>query len=138
LDSETFFRWVYNFEHLRYRQNYMGNWIRVVTQPLGLAGFALFLMFTFIGRQRKKTPRAQWAFYAAACVALVGGLTVAYRQGSGQTNAPKTQQMQIGNIQQNSTGNQTVNAAGVQGNVSTDPSSEGGSSDGKKKKEDKQ
>jgi hypothetical protein len=60
-------------------------WVRVVTQPLGLAGFGLFLLFWFIARAKKNKERVWFSRLAAGAVifALVGGLFLAYvRTGS--------------------------------------------------------
>jgi len=118
----------------------MKDWIKVVTDPMGLAGFALFLVFTFLARKGKKPAwMSAWA-YAMACTALVGGLVLGYfrvRENSSPhlpaaasqpapAPAPATTNQQaIGEINQQSTGNGAVNAAGVQGpmtvNNSTTP-----------------
>lgn len=57
----------------------MEKWINVVTDPLGLAGFALFLVFTALTKI-KKEDRPQWltpVFIAMGFVALIGGLWLA-------------------------------------------------------------
>lgn len=90
----------------------MHAWINAVTNPLGLAGFALFLVFTFLGRRKKKPEWIPIAAYGMAVIALVGGVFIAYRQ---ESRAPPANQ-QIGNIQQTSTGT-SANVAGVQGPV---------------------
>jgi hypothetical protein len=114
----------------------MGNWIKVVTHPLGLGGFALFLLFTILSKQKKKNTGMRWALYAAALAALVGGIAIAYHQ-VGEASLPKQQQMKIGIIEQDSSGNQAVNAAGVQGDVNTNQSSPQDAAGAKKQKEEK-
>lgn len=96
----------------------MNSWIKVVTHPLGLAGFALFLFFSFLAknRQGKKPNWATPSAFAMALVALVGGLALARQQNTHPT-VPSTEQ-KIGVIQQNSSGSSTSNMAGVQGNAS--------------------
>ena len=96
----------------------MTSWIKVVTHPLGLTGFALFLVFSFLGRnrQRKKpiwlTPLA----FAMAFIAIIAGLSLSYQQNTHPT-APSSGQ-HIGTIKQTSSGSSTSNVAGVQGTVS--------------------
>lgn len=96
----------------------MNSWIKVVTHPLGLAGFALFLVFSFLAksRQGKKPKWATPSAFAMALVALLGGLSLAHQQNTHPT-VPSTEQ-KIGVIQQSSSGSSTSNVAGVQGNVS--------------------
>jgi hypothetical protein len=57
----------------------MEKWIDVVTDPLGLAGFALFLVFTVLTRLRKEN-RPSWltpVFIVMAFVSLIGGIWLA-------------------------------------------------------------
>ena len=56
----------------------MDKWIAVVTNPLGIVGFVLFLVFTFVGKSRRPFDRN--VFLGLAAVALIAGLTIAYRQ----------------------------------------------------------
>ena len=58
----------------------MDKWIDVVTNPLGIAGFALFLVFTFASRSQR--PRERNVFMVFAAVALLAGLGLAYRHAS--------------------------------------------------------
>ena len=54
----------------------------VVTSPLGLAGFVLFLMFSFLARTIRQSELA-WspsAFAMMAVIALVGGISLAFFQ----------------------------------------------------------
>lgn len=53
----------------------------VITHPLGLAGFALFLMFAVLSRVRKHLP-PWWPHVslAMAVLALMSGLALAYLQ----------------------------------------------------------
>ena len=74
----------------------MSEWTKVVTSPLGLAGFALFLVFGYLAKVKKSDERRWLAPIAAfaALSALVGGLALAYFQipkpvpPSAQTNTP--------------------------------------------------
>jgi hypothetical protein len=53
------------------------DWTKVVTDPLGLAGFALALVFGTVARKRG----AGWiAATLLAAVCIAGGLTIAYRR----------------------------------------------------------
>lgn len=70
----------------------MKSWIDVVTSPLGLGGFALFLVFAFLARRGTRSPY-RWlppAAVAMACVALFGGLWLAYsaRPGPVMSSSP--------------------------------------------------
>jgi hypothetical protein len=102
--------------------NFMGTniapWIKVVTDPLGLAAFALFLVFTFLGRNRR-SKRPTWlspVAFGLAAVALVGGLVLAYRTKESSGQHPPSQT--ISSIQQSAIGSANSNVAGVTGNVS--------------------
>jgi hypothetical protein len=105
----------------------VGEWIKVVTNPLGLAGFALFLFFLFL-RSTKKPEERRWlsrVFTAAALVCLIGGLGISYIRVSrssdrpAQNNLPQTQLKQsTEQIQQNTTGAASPAIQGVQGDVS--------------------
>jgi hypothetical protein len=92
----------------------MNSWVQVVTHPLGLAGFALFLVFSFLGRMKKKPDWFPIGAYAMAILALVGGLFIAYRQESPSPVAAADQQ--IGSIQQTQIGT-GANVADVKGPV---------------------
>lgn len=94
----------------------MNAWAKVVTQPLGLAGFALFVVFSVVA-QKSRTTKAGWMTTGAflmACIALVGGLLLAYLTAQNK-NPPVDNQQQFGKVQLKSSGNGAVNAAGVQG-----------------------
>ena len=67
----------------------MNAWIKVLTHPLGLAGFALFLVFTLVAKAKQRSER-RWLSPAAvliALVALLGGLSLDYRQLSIDTQS---------------------------------------------------
>jgi hypothetical protein len=109
------------------------DWTKVVTDPLGLTGFALALVFgvvTVVARKRGRgTTWIAGAGFALATVCIVGGLIIAYRrldsaaapnpQGNApvSTPAPASSQpsMRIDKIEQQVPGGAAV--AGVQGNV---------------------
>jgi hypothetical protein len=98
------------------------DWMKVITHPLGIAGFALALVFGVVGRVivQKHRKNIQWivpAAYALAAVCIVGGLALAYRRES-MTPPVKPDTvgtMRIDKIDQK-VGNGTA-VAGVQGNV---------------------
>lgn len=105
----------------------MSEWTKVVIQPLGLAGFALFLVFTYLGRATRDSER-RWlspASFCLALVALVGGLVIAYRQvpkpepqPAQTTQAPPVVKQQTNsNVTQQSTGPGSPNVQGAQGDV---------------------
>jgi len=58
----------------------MGEWTKVVTNPLGLAGFALFVIFLIARRTTRMSsdPFFSYALVAMAFVALLGGIGLAY------------------------------------------------------------
>jgi len=105
----------------------MGDWTKVVTNPLGLAGFVLFLVFGYLAKAKRNDER-RWLSPAAivlAFVALLGGLFIAYKQVP-RPSPPAIQTMQPqppgvqqsnGNVQQSSSGPDSPNVQGVQGNV---------------------
>jgi hypothetical protein len=51
----------------------MNEWAKVVTNPFGLAGFALLLVFWLVGKQYPNSA-ARWVSLVLAAVALVGGV----------------------------------------------------------------
>jgi len=88
--------------------------------PLGLAGFALALVFSVVtkvvGRKRQKDTR--WilgAGFALAAICAVGGVTIAYRRERPDASKAALPSMKIGTIHQRAPGGAAV--AGVQGNV---------------------
>lgn len=57
------------------------DWTKVVTQPAGLAGYALSLVFGYVAKATKSQQRP-WlapAAFVLAAVALFGGLFLSYR-----------------------------------------------------------
>jgi hypothetical protein len=72
----------------------MSEWIKVVTQPIGLIGFVLFLVFGVLARANRRAER-RWLLPAAvvlAVIALVGGLGLAYLQVKGAAAHEMTRQ----------------------------------------------
>src|SRR5271157_249610 len=61
----------------------MSEWTKVVTSPLGLAGFALFLVFGYLAKLKRSNERRWLAPLAvfAAIAALVGGRGSCVRSG---------------------------------------------------------
>ena len=72
------------------RRQVMDKWIDVVTNPLGIAGFALFLVFTFVSRSRR--PLERNLFIGLAGVALLAGLGLAYRHATEPLSPPTVAQ----------------------------------------------
>src|SRR3954463_16622357 len=65
-----------------YRDMAISEWTKVVSNPLGLAGFALFLVFAYLAKVKSADER-RWLSPAAVLVALaalLGGLLIAYAQ----------------------------------------------------------
>jgi hypothetical protein len=98
----------------------MSEWTKVVTDPLGLAGFALFLVFGMVAKARKSTER-RWLAPVAICLAvaaLVGGLTLSYvRTSAARASAAKPESQQPIQVKQISSGPGSPNVQGVNGNV---------------------
>ena len=105
----------------------MNQWIKVVTEPLGLAGFALFLVFGYLAKAKSKDER-RWLSPIAlviAAIALIGGLSLAYVRSPKPAPAPvevakpqiPARQQSNQQVQQTSTGAGSPNVQGVQGDV---------------------
>jgi hypothetical protein len=102
----------------------MADWTAVLTHPLGLAGFALSLVFGYLARV-KRTDERRWLSHAAvvsAVAALTGGLFLAYVQTSKPASElvrPGTGpvQQQTNQVQQSTTGPGSPAVQGVQGDV---------------------
>jgi apolipoprotein N-acyltransferase len=104
----------------------MSQWIKVVTHPLGLAGFALFLVFAYLARVKRNDER-RWLSPAAvllAFITLVGSLVVAHKQVTKESShptqtvqAPPDRQQTNSDVQQTSKGAGSPNVQGVQGDV---------------------
>jgi hypothetical protein len=105
----------------------MGEWTKVFSEPLGLTGFALFLIFGFIGKTKANDKR-RWltpVAFACAAFALIGGLGIAYLDMRSRTSPPKPQVVQQSPapeaapsaVQQESAGPDSPNINGVQGDV---------------------
>lgn len=112
-------------------------WERVITDPLGIAGFALSLVFTLTTRaiSQKRKEQNRWlalAAYTLAVICVVGGLSLAWHRDSAKAMAtpapaqqapsasqtgPQPPSITTGDINQTGDGN----VAAVQGNVSTSP-----------------
>jgi len=101
----------------------MEKWIDVVTDPLGLAGFALFLVFALLTRRAgaRKFQALQWVFAAMAVVALGGGLGLAYLQrGDHVRTAGEDTPAQPQIIDQKTEGAGSPAVSGVGGDVKID------------------
>jgi hypothetical protein len=121
----------------------MSEWAKVVTQPMGLAGFALFLVFSCLAKV-KKQDELRWLSPVAivlAAVALIGGLALAYVQtpkppasAVQPSNTPPPSRQQNNKVQQSSSGNGSPNVQGVQGDVTITMDQSNGKTDTKGKK----
>jgi hypothetical protein len=107
--------------------NSINEWTKVVMHPLGLAGFALFLVFSLLAKLKRRNER-RWLFpamIAMAGIALLGGLGLAYTQLQGSSAAvvaqpsptPTPVQRQVNQGLQRSSGPGSPNVQGVQGDV---------------------
>ena len=95
----------------------MEKWIAVVTHPLGLAGFALFLVFGVAARfgMRKGGTWLPVAAVAMAIIALAGGLLLSWQSNEARStsaSAPGT-----ASTVQHTTGDRSPAVQGVSGNV---------------------
>jgi hypothetical protein len=106
----------------------MSEWVKVVTQPLGLIGFVLFLVFGYLGKVKRQDERRWFSPVALsfAAIALVGGLALAYMQTSKapapavQTSAPPApiqQTNQTNKVKQTICGAGSPNVQDVHGDV---------------------
>lgn len=102
----------------------MNDWTKVVTNPLGLAGFALFLVFSVLARVKRQDERRWLSPLAmtAAFVALLGGLAIAYVHvpmpptRSAETSKAPSQQ-QTDEVKQSTRGAGSPAVQGVHGDV---------------------
>jgi hypothetical protein len=126
----------------------MTSWSKVVTEPLGLAGFALFLIFAYLAKVKRNDNR-RWlspVAFAIATVALIGGLVVAYvkvpkpvpQPLQTSKSAARTQQQTNQQVQQTSTGEGSPNVQGVQGDVTITVDQSKGKTEAQKPAEKKQ
>jgi hypothetical protein len=116
------------------------DWTKVVTDPLGLAGFAL-AMVGLVSKLAAQKRRERWivpAFYTMALICVVGGLVLAYHRESNITaslkhpvTTPPITSIQTGNIEQ-TVGNGAA-VAGIHGNVTVNPPVAGKESEQKQK-----
>jgi hypothetical protein len=102
----------------------MPDWTKVVTEPLGLTGFALFLVFGLLSRLKGKDERRWLPLFAGvlAIVALLGGLGIAFIQvernsalSAPTTNPHPASAIQTGNI--STTGNASPVVVGSSGQL---------------------
>lgn len=74
----------------------MSEWAKVITHPLGLAGFSLFVLLIFLTR-RQALLQPVWlrvSFIVMAFIALLGGLLLAYLNTASLPTAEKTSAQQ--------------------------------------------
>jgi hypothetical protein len=119
----------------------MSEWVEVVTQPLGLVGFGLFLVFGYLGKVKRQDERrglSRIAFTLAA-LALIGGLGIAYVQIPRPKRPNDTEQPKPPHkvkVQQNSTGPGSPNVQGVSGDVTITVDQSSGKTTADPKKQD--
>jgi hypothetical protein len=66
----------------------MTDWGKVVAQPLGIAGFAMSLVFGYLARAASRDQR-KWLAPSAAAIAfacVIGGFALAYQQTTAKSN----------------------------------------------------
>lgn len=118
----------------------MSEWTKVVTNPWGLAGFALFVVFKYLAKAKSSDERSWIAPVAVslAATALIGGLAIAYVQvrKAAQQFAPARQQSNQ-QVPQTSSGEGSPNVQGVQGDVTITVDQSSGKTETKKPPEKK-
>jgi hypothetical protein len=101
----------------------MVEWTKVITNPLGLAGFALFLVFGFLGKVKRKDERKWFSpvAFGIAALALIGGLVIAYAQAprpqAVHPNAAPSAALNCADVDQKTSGAGSPNVNCVNGNV---------------------
>lgn len=104
----------------------MNEWAKVVSHPLGLAGFALFLVFLIVGMATGSKERRVLTgiFLVAAFLCLGGGLVFYYIQSGPPAGSPRVPQspespshQENGPVQQRTNGPASPAIQGVQGDV---------------------
>lgn len=89
----------------------MTKWIEVITDPLGLAGFALFLIFLFLTKYASQTQKKQLipVFIIAAFISLIGGVVLVWESSGGDVthkeDSPIIKNI-IGDVYYKSSGNE--------------------------------
>lgn len=94
----------------------INNWIHVVVLPLGLAAFALYLLFEYL---KSKGRKPKWLMHVACVLvatALIGGLLLHYFGAQEAANSPN-QAVQPTSVKQETKGDQSP-AISSQGDVS--------------------
>ena len=68
------------------------DWTKVVTSPLGLSGFALFLVFSYLSTRQRSSVWVVRSFVALSALSLLGGLVLSYAvmRNQQEAAAPKT------------------------------------------------
>lgn len=105
----------------------MQDWTKVVTDPLGLVGFTLFLLFGALARFKRNAERS-WIVplcLGAAVLTLAGGLTLAFfkearpaAKSLAVPSLPPVSPQQVNQqVEQKTTGAGSPAVQGVQGNV---------------------
>lgn len=100
-------------------------WIDVITQPLGLVGFALFLVFIYLPKidPKKNLPWLPKAAYTMALITLLGGIGLAFSQSQTKKSensptktapeAPTTSTL----LEQKTSGDNSPTLGGIKGNI---------------------
>lgn len=111
----------------------MPDWTKVVTEPLGLTGFALFLVFGLLSKLKGKDERRWLPVLAGALafVALLGGLGIAFFQVERKsavsapiTNPQPPSAIQTGSISTTGNASPVVVGSSGQTTVNVDQSEE--------------
>lgn len=116
----------------------MSEWAKAVTHPLGLVGFALFLIFSLLtARKRKELPGWKIAFLlTAAVLVLVSGLGLSIIESKKPSN--KVVSPPSVKIDQQSEGDQSPPIAVVGGQVNVNSNNQAGPAPTEKKNAEEQ
>lgn len=103
----------------------MNEWTKIVTNPLGLAGFALFVVLLLVRSKVTRTDKSLFgrALIVMAIIALVGGIGLAYLQRSTPAAKPQLQEPSPNVIHQSTKGSRSPAVANVDGDVTITESS---------------
>lgn len=109
----------------------VSSWVNVVTDPLGLAGFALFLIFGLVAKVGSSKGQ-QWVAMAAvlmAVIALIGGMLLSLQSNKAvqqpvSVTSPVSQP-ESGEASQTTHGEQSPAVQNVDGSVTINIGSQG-------------
>jgi hypothetical protein len=111
------------------------SWVNVVTDPLGLAGFALFLVFGVLAKLSRTRGQTWLAISAVsmAAIALIGGLLLSWQRSDiaqqQSTMVPAFSEQPLGEASQTTYGEKSPAVQNIEGNVTINIDSQGNNKD---------